>query len=150
MSKSKRLTSIVELSRTRERKAAKELAEYKDALAKQENRLNELLTYHEDYTRRFQTSGKNGIDSRQLHNYRVFLASLDATISLQRQKVDGALKELEEKNCQWLAIRSKHKALDKVMEGYRRQQSVNEERREQKESDERAQRPRDRSGDTDT
>lgn len=141
---------VVKFSRSREHKIARELAQYRRELEEQERRLSELAGYRDDTMQRLRSQGDNGLGVAKMKDYRLFLAKLDGALSLQRQKVDTMLVEYEEKKRRWLASRSRHKALRKVLSNHQRQELRAAENQEQKDTDERSQRPRNRNGDTDT
>lgn len=140
MSKSKRLAPVIKFSNSREREAAKELAKYKDVLGEQQDSLNALLAYRNEYRRRFHSGNEHGVDAGKLRDYRVFLGRLADAINQQQQRVYRAQADYQEQRRRWLASREKQRALDKVLVRYRRQELAREERQEQEENDDRAQR----------
>ena len=140
MSKSKRLASVLRIAISRERDAARELATYKDTLAKQQQRLAELLAYRDDYGHQTSFGDEHRTDAGKLHDRRAFLAGLVRAISQQQHRVEAARADYQEQKRRWLAIRGKCQALDKAIARYRRHELTRAEQREQAEGDECAQR----------
>jgi len=101
-------------------------------------RLHELISYREEYSRRYSESCGGGIGAMRLNEYRIFLSRLDQAIRQQQVQVEQARRDCDQKRQHWLASRTRAKALDKVMDRYQREELKDAERREQKEQDERA------------
>lgn len=140
MAKSKRLVSVLRITISRERDVAREVATYKEALEKQQQRLAELFAYRDDYGHQTSIGGEHHTDVGKLHDRRAFLAGLVRAISQQQHRVEAARADYQEQKQRWLAIRSKCQALDKAVTRYRRHELARAEQREQAEGDECAQR----------
>lgn len=140
MNRSKRLQPVAQYADSRQRDAAAVLAAYRRVCDEQEKRLNELRGYRAEYVERFHAAGAAGIDAAQLLDYRAFIERLDKALAQQEQVANAARHEYEEKKRAWFALRGRAKALDHVVSHYRDQEQRERERREQHESDERAQR----------
>lgn len=138
MTRSKRIRPVVELAENRHLDAARSLGLSRKQLEHQEMRLHELISYRQEYSRRYSESCGGGIGAMRLNEYRIFLARLDQAIRQQQTQVEQARRDCDQKRQQWLASRTRAKALDKVMDRYRREELEDAERREQKEQDERA------------
>jgi flagellar FliJ protein len=136
----KRLEPVQRLKHFHERDAARRLGEDQRALDAQRSRLEELLRYREDYLARYQqVLAAGGLGGQPLQEYRVFLERLDQAIGQQRLNVERGEQACVQARDQWLATRTDVKVIDKVVEQSR--QSIERQRmkREQGESDERAQ-----------
>ncbi len=138
MTKSQRLKPVIKVSETRERDAARALAESKHMLVERQARLVDLNAYREEYTARFSTWGKNGISAIQLNEYRVFLANLNAAITYQEKLVENGQREFEDKLRIWHQVRGRVKALNGIVERYHQDDMRAATRREQSAEDERA------------
>ncbi len=138
MSRRTPLDSVAQVTRERERAAARELGEKRRHLDEQEARLRELQTHRERYRRELQQAGSRGLGVRQLNEYRQFLSRLDQAIAQQQQMLLGSRQAFQQSQAAWLERRKDVKAIGKLvtrraMEAGRRQQ-----RREQGENDDRA------------
>ena len=140
MTKSQRMKPLTRVATSRERTAAKELAEYRRVLTAAETKYSELVTYREEYTQRLETSGGTGLDAPQMRDYRLFLARLNEAIGHQQVSVERHRREYERMRGLWSEARIRSKSLDKVVERYRKEENTTAEKREQAESDERSQR----------
>jgi flagellar FliJ protein len=140
VTRSKRLKPVAEIAQSRERDAAVALARYRQIRDERERRLKELQDYRQEYIRRFQDAGSQGIDVGQLQGYRVFLERLEETVQQQEGLLAAARRDYEERRQAWVALRGRAEALDKVVARHRDQELRDADRREQGESDDRSQR----------
>ncbi len=142
MTRSKRMRPVVNVAASKEQEAARLLGECQREVDLREARLHELLAYQTEYAARFETSGGDGLDMARLQDYRVFLARLNEAIALQRRLVEAARLDCEAKKNAWLGTRQHAQAIDKVVDRFRRDEVRAQGRREQAETDERAQQSR--------
>lgn len=138
MKRSRRMQSVVDIAKTKENKAARLLGQKQIFLAEQRKRLDELVSYREEYARQFQSQGHVGFDARRLNEYRHFLDKLNLAIVQQRDRINLAKGECHVCQKSWLDSRVNSKALDKVVDRYRLDESRQKEQQEQRELDERA------------
>jgi flagellar export protein FliJ len=138
MTKSQRLKPIVRLSVSKERDEAAALGRVQQALRDQEQRLDELLRYLDEYRRLLERDGAGGVDAHRLQSYRSFIARLNQTIGYQRQRVEQARREVERQRAAWLAARTRCRSLDKAVERHRHAERRVRARGEQREDDDRA------------
>jgi flagellar FliJ protein len=139
MTKSKRMQPVAKVAEQRERKAAVEMAEFRRFLDAQQVKLDELNNYRNDYARTFEQAGRGGMDAARMADYRRILARLNDAIVYQEQRLASLHSEYEQVRRRWTDTRTRAAALDKVMERYREEERRDGDRREQGESDERAQ-----------
>jgi flagellar FliJ protein len=139
MTKSKRMEPVARVAEQRERKAAVEMAEFRRFLDAQQTKLDELNNYRNDYARTFEQAGRGGMDAARMADYRRILARLNDAIVYQEQRLASLHNEYEQVRQRWTDTRTRAAALDKVMERYREEEQREGDRREQGESDERAQ-----------
>jgi flagellar protein FliJ len=140
MTKSKRMEPVTRVADQRERQAAVEMAEFRRFLDAQQTKLDELNTYRSDYARTFEQAGRGGMDAARMADYRRILARLNDAIAYQEKRLASLHHDYEQVRRRWTDTRTRAAALDKVMERYREEERREGDRREQGESDERAQR----------
>lgn len=132
------LQTAAQVAQSREQAAVKALGESQQRLLDQENRLRQLLMFRGEYAMQFQSEGSNGISSRRYQDYSAFLNHMDHGIVQVQQQLVWLQQELQRKRLTWLQSRAKTKALEEVIERDRQAQLRQEDRREQRDSDERA------------
>lgn len=142
MSRSKRLQPVQQITETREKEAARALGECQQQLAQLQQQLTELERYREEYRGHYQQSGNAGITAQRLLQLQQFLAKIDQAIEQQQQAIINGEAQCEVKKQLWFQARGRTQALDKVAERYRDDERQQQNRREQKENDEFAQRSR--------
>ncbi len=142
MTRSKRMTPVVKVAENREQVAARILGEAQQRLSLQERRLDELVSYRDQYAEQFQQSSGMGMGAARLQDYRVFLARLHAAIEQQQRVIAHCRQDCERQRRNWMSTRTRTQALGKVVERYQREERRADERREQHDTDERAQRTR--------
>ncbi|MBK8162475.1 MAG: flagellar export protein FliJ [Gammaproteobacteria bacterium] len=142
MTRSDRLEPIASLQRDKEIKATQVLGESQRRYLAQERRLADLEQFQREYQQRFQSLGRSGATIDRFKEYRHFNERLNDAIQQQKKLVEECRHELEQKNRYWSEVRSKRSALDKVIDRFRCEETSLARRREQRESDDRAQRMR--------
>ncbi len=140
MSRSKRLGPVADVAARREQHAARSLKESREVLARYEAQLQGLQAYRQEYVAGFHQAGADGMGVGRRKDYLVFLHKLDEAIGQLQTMISSSSVRCEKDKAQWLATRAKFKALDKIISRYRREEARNEVRREQRETDDRAQR----------
>lgn len=141
MKKSQRMQPIRKVAVSKEQQAASALGEAQNQLQMQLQRLQELRDYQKDYASQFQQTGANGMDVASLMSFRSFLQQLEQAIEQQKQAVDAANALVDQRKKSWLASRGKVKIYDNVISRYHQEEIQQQDKKEQKESDDRAQRP---------
>ena len=139
MSRSKRLRPVADVAARREQQAARMLQESRKTLARHEAQLRNLQDYRQEYVSGFEQAGTDGINAGRMKDYLVFLDKLDEAIRQLQGVIASSRTRCEQDKGLWLACRAKLKAVDKVIARYRSEEDRDEVRREQRESDERAQ-----------
>lgn len=140
MTRSKRMQPVQRVAQGREQDAMQKLGQSQQFLDAQQARLEELRQYREQYSREFTASGERGLDASRLRDYRVFLARLGEAIAQQEALVARYQLQHEQTRRHWVESRTHSQAIDNVVDRYRQQEHQQQERREQLEHDERAQR----------
>ncbi len=136
MTRSKRMQPVVNVTANREHEAAKRLGECQQRILAAEQRLGDLLQYREEYTQQF--AAGVSLNTARLQDYRVFLERLNQAVDQQRHQVIQVSHECEGLRQRWLALHVRAQALDKVVERYRGEERSEQDKREQKDSDEHA------------
>ncbi len=142
MTRSDRLQPIAGLAKNTEDNAAAVLGQARRQCEEQERRLEELRQFQREYDERFQALGQSGIDIRRVHEYRRFNDRLNEVIEQQHKLLDECRRQLEQQNRNWSEASAKRRALDKTIDRFRSEEAVHAGRREQRETDEHAQRMR--------
>lgn len=137
MVRSKRMESVQRLVDDDASRAAKAFADAKRMLEEQRQRLDQLTTFRQEYRQQLQTSGDHqGIDAHRLRDYRIFLARIDEAIEQQQQIVQRSEQEAAQRRTQWLQVRGRAQALNKVVDRYRSEERQAEDKRHQRQDDE--------------
>jgi flagellar FliJ protein len=139
MTKSRRLKPVQQLSESREQDAARALGSSNQAVQEQERRLAELEQYRDEYYKYVQEKGAAGVMASKLLELQRFLNNLNQAIEQQRQMVELARQEREQKKHSWQQAHGKSQAMNKVVDRYRQEEQFTRNKREQKEIDEHAQ-----------
>ncbi len=135
MNRSNRIQPIKDIADTRERNAGAVVAQAERALRDREMQLAQLKTYLDDYVGK-NTPGLGSVDPVRLANYRAFLARLTEAVKAQEQLVDTANREYERKREDWRVQHVEAAALGRAVERMQVHERTEQDRREQKETDE--------------
>jgi flagellar FliJ protein len=133
-----------------EQARARELGEAQQRQADAEARLNELRTYHGEYLRAFRQRAEDGTSVNSLRDFQAFLARLEVAVSQQEKLVSAAREQSASHRRNWQGAARQVKAVESVVDRWRSVEARDGERREQKETDERAQRTSRNGGSTET
>ena len=123
-----------------ERRLAVALATVEKKVADAEAKLQELERYRGDYESQFKQRAGRGIGATDLRDYQAFLARLSDAIRQQQAVVRRAQSERDAERQRWQEAAKRAKALGHVVEQWQTEERRAADRREQRESDERAQR----------
>lgn len=140
MTRSERMQPIKHLADTRERDAGAGVAAARRVLEDREQQLAQLRAYRAEYANRAAHEG--AADAVRLQNYHAFLARLADAIRQQEELVAAARRDLERTTAEWHERRIEAASLGKVVERIADAEQKAAERREQRDSDERALRAR--------
>ncbi len=135
MSRSERIQPIKDIADTRERNAGAVVAQAERALRDREQQLAQLKRYLDEYVRK-NTPGIGSVDPVRLNNYRAFLARLTEAVRAQEQLVEQASQEYDRKREDWRVQHVEAAALGRAVERMQLFERTEQDRREQKESDE--------------
>ena len=140
MTRAKRMKPVQKLVDENERRLAQSLAAGERKVTEAEGKLQELERYRSEYEKQFSQRAGRGIGAVDLRDYQVFLARLAEAIRQQQAIVQRARAERDAERLRWQEAAKRAKALGHVVEQWQTEERRMFERREQHESDERAQR----------
>jgi len=142
MRRSDRLEPVQRVIDDTERRLAEHLAASERLLNGCEQKLSELTGYRDDYTKGFAFRAGQGMGAREMMDYQAFMSRLNDSITHQTEVVDRARGDRDALLKRWQEADQRSKVLEHVIENWGQQEQKEMNRREQIESDERAQRPR--------
>lgn len=98
--------------------------------------LESLSRYRLEYAQRLQTAMRDGIDPASMHNYQQFLASLDAALDRARQALADQRQRVQQTQKQWQQEQKRLSAYDTLASRRHAELQRQQDRREQRSSDE--------------
>lgn len=140
--KSKRMQSILKLAQHEEQAAIEALGESSRNVEANINQLEELKRYRTEYREQLLAQGESGFSAAKMQQFQKFLYKLDEVIEQQKGQIVVSEQVREQRREMWLERRTRTNALDKVTQRYQASEAQEEQRRDQKESDELAQQRR--------
>lgn len=140
MNRAKRLQPVQQIVDDQQRALARSLAAIEKRLTDAESKLGELERYRREYEMQFSARAQSGIGVMDLRDYQAFLARLSEAVKQQQALVQRARADRDIERTRWREAATRAKALDHVVERWRSEERVLLDRKEQRESDERAQR----------
>lgn len=145
MKRAKRLEPVQHIVDDAQRRLALSVAAFERRALEGEAKLGELQRYKAEYEQQFSQRAGRGIGATDLRDYQAFLARLSDAIKQQQALVNRARAEHQAERLKWQEALKRSKALGHVVERWQAEERHVSERRDQRESDERAQRKVDRS-----
>ena len=136
MARAQKLIPVIDLARRETEQAQMQLADANRLLHQEQQQLQELQQYRQDYLQRFRSGDPQSMPARKAIELRSFLVQLDQAIQLQEKQVRQYLGQSQHKQQIWLQARSKQQAMETLMERYQQQDLQQQLRREQVLSDE--------------
>ena len=134
---SKKLQPVANLAKQNERSAARQHGSVLRELEQQENQLNELIAYRDQYLKTFKTSCESGLSVVQMQDYRIFLLRLDDAIQQQQQNVSNGRQNCESSKTKWVDKRNRSKMINKVVNNRQQIEEQELNKREQREVEDR-------------
>ena len=138
--RAKRLEPVQHIVDEAQKRLAMSVAAFEKRVLDGETKLGELVRYKAEYEQGFQQRAATGIGVMEMRDYQAFLARLAEAIKQQQALVNRARAEHEAERVKWQEALKRSKALGHVVERWQAEERHVTERREQRESDERAQR----------
>lgn len=145
MKRAKRLEPVQQIVDDAQRRLALSVAAFEKRVLEGEAKLQELQRYKGEYEQQFSQRAGRGIGATDLRDYQAFLARLSEAIKQQQALVARARSEHQSERVKWQEALKRSKALGHVVDRWQAEERQMNDRRDQRESDERAQRKFDRS-----
>lgn len=145
MKRAQRLEPVQQIVDDAQRRLAMSVAAFEKRVLEGEAKLQELQRYKSEYEQQFAQRAGRGIGVADLRDYQAFLARLAEAIKQQQALVNRARAEHQAERLKWQEALKRSKALGHVVERWQAEERHMNDRRDQRESDERAQRKVDRS-----
>ncbi|MGC3979894.1 MAG: flagellar export protein FliJ [Steroidobacteraceae bacterium] len=142
MKRADRLEPVQKIVDDTERRMAEHYAAAERLLNANEQKLQELTSYRNDYTEGFARRAGGGMGARDLVDYQAFMVRLNEAIKQQSQVVNNAKRDCELQRTRWREAAQRAKALGHVIERWQHEELRAADKRDQRETDERAQRRR--------
>jgi flagellar FliJ protein len=133
-----KLDKVALLARSAENRAAGALQEGRRQLQRSNGQLTQLEQFKIEYEQRLEVLAQDGMEARQLQDYRRFLANLNAAIDRQGQEVARDEASIVEQREAYVDRSVRRESLDMLLERGRAMLLRDQDRREQRDSDERA------------
>ena len=143
--RAKRLEPVQQIVDDAQRRLAMSVAAFEKRVLEAEAKLQELTRYKGEYEQQFSQRAGRGIGVADLRDYQAFLARLTEAIKQQTALVARARADHQAERVKWQEALKRSKALGHVVERWQAEERHMNDRRDQRESDERAQRKFDRS-----
>lgn len=131
-----KIDKVATLARSAEQKSAQQLKLNQQGHHQQQQQLDQLMRFKQEYEDRLGAIGQNGMAARQLQDYRLFLSKLNQAINQQVHDVEKAEASVGEAREQWREESVRTSALDQLVEQQRREQLETRNKNEQKTTDE--------------
>lgn len=139
MTRTQRLQPVVQHTDKKEKIALQAVAQSQGVLEIEKSRLLQLQDYKLEYLQK-KKHDIGVFTPLELQEFNRFMQQLDETILRQMDLVDVREQELDDKRQLWQATRIDSKKMHKVVDKLQQQEFIEQERKEQKEQDEFAQR----------
>jgi flagellar protein FliJ len=137
-----RLDVVQQVTSRTERERAERLAEAERNAIEAEQKLVALERYRNEYEEQLATRGAAGVDISGVREFQAFLARLGEALVAQRQVLADARAAREEMLNSWREAAQRAQVVQTLQERWQDEARRDEDRRDQRESDELAQRKR--------
>ena len=138
MKRSKKLEPVVHLKQKASHEALLKLGEVNSLLQKEQQQLDDLIRYREEYLARFRQEDPMVMNAKKALELRGFLIQLDQAIDAQREQVGRNQQRVKQQQASWLDARSKEQAVNSLVKRYQIIEAQKEAKREQHSTDEHA------------
>ena len=131
-----KINTVAAVAKSTEQKSAKAFKVSQQGHQQHCEQLTQLQTFKQEYETRLGVIGEQGMDARQLQDYRLFLNKLNQAIEKQSEEVQASEESLGKTREQWLSESRHRSALDHLVDQRHKQHVQARDKAEQKESDE--------------
>jgi flagellar protein FliJ len=135
-----RLDVVQQLAARTERERAEALAEAERSAIEAEQKLVALERYRNEYEEQFAARAGAGVEASGVREFQAFLARLNEALVAQRQVLGQARANREAVLGQWREAAQRQQVVQKLADRWTTEIRRNEDRRDQRESDELANR----------
>ncbi len=139
-SRAERLAPVIDMAERAEREAARQMGRCQGLVSQAEVKLGELERYRSDYQQQWIHQGQQGVSGQWLMNYQRFLNQLETAVGQQNQSINWHRANLDKARAAWQQRYARLEGLRKLVQRYRDEARMVEDRQEQKLLDELAQR----------
>lgn len=138
MTKIKRFQQLEKMAEHACDMAGRELGKAQDNHSKEQDQLEQLTGFFEEYSERFNNAGATGMNARQLGDFRAFFGQLDNAIEAQRETLVDLGAQVTERQTLWIEKHQRTQSLSQALLQVQKEQLLQRNKREQKEQDERS------------
>lgn len=142
MTRGDRLDVVQQVTSRTERERAERLAQAERNAIEAEQKLVALERYRNEYEEQLATRGAAGVDISGVREFQAFLARLGEALVAQRQVLTDARAAREEMLNSWREAAQRAQVVQTLQDRWQDEARRDEDRRDQRESDELAQRKR--------
>ena len=142
MKRAKRLQPVGQLMDELERESALRVTATQARLSEAQRRCAELQHYLDEYRQMFAERARAGMGVSGMRDYQVFIARLHEAVQAQQSVVDQLAAESVSERELWAQAAARKTAVGKIIDQAQSEERQAEDRRQQHELDERAQRQR--------
>ncbi|MCM2678968.1 flagellar export protein FliJ [Echinimonas agarilytica] len=136
MAQIKQLQMIVSIRQEAENKAARMMQESKQALDMQQQQVQTLRDYRNDYLKKMISESAEGLTAQSYGHYHGFVTKLDDALGRAEQSVAVAQQVWQQRQQVWIDARADTKAIEMLIEREEMIIAQQTQRREQKQMDE--------------
>jgi flagellar FliJ protein len=123
-----------------EKKRAEALAVRERHVTECEHKLQELESYQKSYAEQFQVRAGAGIGAAGLRDFQTFMVRLGEAVKQQTQLVAKAKADRDAERTVWQHAAQRAEAVGGLVERWQKDEQVQQDKQDQRDSDERAQR----------
>jgi flagellar protein FliJ len=139
MTRTQRLAPVQGVVVSAERRLAQSLAAFERRVSEAEGKLQELTRYRGEYEQQLAQRAASGIGVMELRDYQAFLARLTEAMRQQQTVVQRIRSDRDAERLRWQDAAKRAKALEHVVTQWHDEERRLADRREQRDTDERAQ-----------
>ena len=140
MNRVKRMQPVLRIAEIEVDKAGQMVASANQQLKIEQQKLQQLSTYQQEYGQRMMAAGQAGITADQLRMYDRFREQLEHALTHQQERIRQCESVLENCKKQWQAKDIRHKSLEKLLVRLKSDAAAAQQKNEQKKHDEFARR----------
>ncbi len=132
--RSTRLTKIYDLAQAQEKKTCEQMGAAQQSLDAEIARLEELQSYRRSYAEKIST--RESTSAALWQDYQSFLDRIDRAVAAQESQILSGQESRDAHRRRWFTERQKLDSLGRVIDRYRKEETVNADRQAQKRIDE--------------